>query len=614
MKKRLLSLILSAIICVGAGAPSLAAGDDMLNTLSALGIMNGDENGNLNLEENITRAQFAKMAVAASRLGESSNLAGELPYSDVSASHWASGYIASANNAGWLNGYPDGSFSPDSIVTLAEAVTVLEKLLDYKDDDFKSAWPTGQMVLANSKGLTTGIKAQQSTALTRLECAKLVYNTLNASTKSEKVYASTLGHALDAGGKIDAEALIKKVTTGPTVIGSKSWLDDIGFTPFRVYRNGTLVSISAVQVYDVMYYSEIMSTVWAIDNPASGTLEAVLPNASSPQKMVVSGSTYDIGTTSASYAVSELGQFKIGDEITLLLGNDNTVAAVQKYEKHLEQVVGVVTAVGVEKHESDGGDRYTKDYISLFSTDGTTHKFSLDSKPSAVVGDIVSVNSDDSGVTVQELSPGGVSGRVNSAGTQIGTIKINAGAEILDVSASSGRKITAERLSGINLESDDVLACVFSSSGEIVKLVLRNVTGDVHSYGMLTEKTTIPSETGFTVYYNYISGGVSMLYPSANLDLGGEVGGVRIEGSIAAPASMKELTSGAISSVADNKAVIGASKFSLTQSVQVYVTTADGFKLTKLSDLDLSSHSLTGWYDALPADGGALRLIIAEAV
>lgn len=46
-------------------------------------------------------------------------------FSDVPASHWASGYIQKAVKAGLFNGMPDGSFRPDEAVTRAQFITVL---------------------------------------------------------------------------------------------------------------------------------------------------------------------------------------------------------------------------------------------------------------------------------------------------------------------------------------------------------------------------------------------------------------------------------------------------------------------------------------------------------
>ena len=103
--------------------------------------MSGDENGNLNLTQNVTRAQFAKMAVSASVYKEAAKSSfGVSPYSDVPYSHWAAGYISAAKSAGWINGYLDGTFRPNQSVKLEEAVNIVLKLLGYSSADMRGAF------------------------------------------------------------------------------------------------------------------------------------------------------------------------------------------------------------------------------------------------------------------------------------------------------------------------------------------------------------------------------------------------------------------------------------------------------------------------------------------
>jgi hypothetical protein len=49
-------------------------------------------------------------------------------FPDVADDHWAVGSIAAAALRGWVTGYPDGSFLPDSPITRAEAVTIINRI------------------------------------------------------------------------------------------------------------------------------------------------------------------------------------------------------------------------------------------------------------------------------------------------------------------------------------------------------------------------------------------------------------------------------------------------------------------------------------------------------
>ena len=62
----LCALALSLSLCVPSAMAAQSAQGEVLPVLAAMGVMNGDEKGNLNLSANVTRAAFIKMAVAAS--------------------------------------------------------------------------------------------------------------------------------------------------------------------------------------------------------------------------------------------------------------------------------------------------------------------------------------------------------------------------------------------------------------------------------------------------------------------------------------------------------------------------------------------------------------------
>ena len=95
-----------------------------VSTLSAMGIVKGDSHGKFNPNAPITRAEFA--AIAA-RFDDKANTTA-VDFSDI-ASHWAKNEISAAANNGWINGYTDGTFRPNSKITPAEAMTLVNRVL-----------------------------------------------------------------------------------------------------------------------------------------------------------------------------------------------------------------------------------------------------------------------------------------------------------------------------------------------------------------------------------------------------------------------------------------------------------------------------------------------------
>ncbi|MDR2360135.1 MAG: S-layer homology domain-containing protein, partial [Oscillospiraceae bacterium] len=82
----------------------------------------------------ITRAELA----AVIERGANDPQSGANAFPDVSADHWAHGYIVSALAKGLINGYPDGTFRPDGAITRAEAVTLINAYIERGGIDAES--------------------------------------------------------------------------------------------------------------------------------------------------------------------------------------------------------------------------------------------------------------------------------------------------------------------------------------------------------------------------------------------------------------------------------------------------------------------------------------------
>lgn len=103
-----------------------------ISYMNQLGIIKGYPDGSFKPEASITRAEFAAMAARFADLKE-----GRKTFTDLDKDYWAYDLIQRAASAGWITGYPDGTFKPDKNITRAEVVAITNRMLDRKaDQDF----------------------------------------------------------------------------------------------------------------------------------------------------------------------------------------------------------------------------------------------------------------------------------------------------------------------------------------------------------------------------------------------------------------------------------------------------------------------------------------------
>lgn len=145
------------------------------------GIMQGDETGELNLDNTITRAEFVKMLVTAAESRELDSLAGnaKTAFRDVPVVHWAKKYIDKAAACGFVDGYGDGSFRPDNNVTHIQAVKIV--LAACGIDTSITSYPYGYLTAAIDNGLLEGININPDSPIKRGETARLIYNAYNSA-------------------------------------------------------------------------------------------------------------------------------------------------------------------------------------------------------------------------------------------------------------------------------------------------------------------------------------------------------------------------------------------------------------------------------------------------
>ena len=205
--KKLLALVLALVMSMSLVTISNAAFKDAdkidykeaVDVMNAVGVFIGDEKGNFNAKENLTREQAAKI-IAYLELGEKAAdaLVGGATFTDVASTRWSAGFVGYCAKAGVVAGY-DGKFDPAGQLTALQFGKMLLVELGY---DAKAAgmvgadWAINTSKLMAKAKLMDGIDGSVNQVLTREKAAQMCLNALEAPT----VEYTTKGSSISVNG------------------------------------------------------------------------------------------------------------------------------------------------------------------------------------------------------------------------------------------------------------------------------------------------------------------------------------------------------------------------------------------------------------------------------
>ena len=192
--KKLLALVLALVMSMSLVTISNADFKDAdkidyteaVDVMNAVGVLIGDENGNFNPKENLTRAQAAKI-ISYLLLGNKTaeGLAGSGKFTDVAKTSWAAGFVDYCAAVGVVNGMGNGKFDPNGSLTTLQFAKMLLVEIGY---DAKAAgmvgtdWAINTSKLMATTGLMNGIDGSVNQVLSREKAAQMTLNALKTPT------------------------------------------------------------------------------------------------------------------------------------------------------------------------------------------------------------------------------------------------------------------------------------------------------------------------------------------------------------------------------------------------------------------------------------------------
>lgn len=255
MKK--LTVLLAAVMAFAFSATAYAATpsdlaeqpvkvQDAFAKTMALGIINGYEDGTVGPEQNITRAEFAKIAVTAAGAKDTAEMLANnsSSFKDVKAGQWYTGWVNASESLGIFQGDGNGNFRPNDTITNQEVITVLMRLLGY-NDNLTGTWPVNYVTQANKIEILDDVAVVAAQAAKRADVVVMLDATLDSNlvTYDKDTDEFVNKQTTKAGSQTDTISLLADSFKG-------TFVDVTGYT--NLDTQGNVVSSSKVKTFSAV--------------------------------------------------------------------------------------------------------------------------------------------------------------------------------------------------------------------------------------------------------------------------------------------------------------------------------------------------------------------------
>ena len=298
------------------------------------------------LDKEITRSEFAKMIVKASKnKDKATNNIIESVCNDVHYGTPYADYIKIAIDNSYMITYLGGLFKPDEYVKYSDLSRAALQLLGYSDEDF-----VGNKVIDRNKkfenlGLNENIDKSNNDILLKKDIVNGIYNTLKENIKDSKdVYALTVfdDMVLDKDNEIDALSLVETKIKGPYAANKEKKIL-IPTDTTSIYLNGLMSNADDVESdiynygYAIYYIDDINNILYAyterndVASPMrliKGYVQNVYYSANdftTPYRVDIDLYKLLIASEEMKFAFSVSGSFNIDDYVIVLCNKMNDV-------------------------------------------------------------------------------------------------------------------------------------------------------------------------------------------------------------------------------------------------------------------------------------------------
>ena len=256
-------------------------------------------------------------------------------------------------------------------------------------------------------------------------------------------------------------------------------------TTYAIYKNGVKATSADLRKYDVATYSTVTNTIRVCDTRISGYYEACSPNAKEPSKVTVLGHEFNVLST----AMASLSEFKPGDQITLLLTEDNQVAAAVK--SGTSGASG--NAVGIVKSASAGSA--SVDLLCGIHVEGKANL--SDSTAAQLQGQLARVSSTKEGLNVSSLT-GGVGGDLDVNARKLGNKSLVDNVMIFRRDGGTLTSVSLSELTSGIIARSQISYARTNWAGDVDLIVLGSADSSTVYYGRAIVQTSTAENSSET--------------------------------------------------------------------------------------------------------------------
>lgn len=594
--KRIISVIcaVSVIFSVLTVSASAASYSDLnvnlecyypVMRLSDSKVINGYEDNTFRPWNNVTRAEFCKIVVAMmDKIKEAEAISNTSPYDDVNKVKWCVPYVNYLTTNNIIKGYADATFKPNNIITYAEAVTILCRILGYNEDSVGYSWPANYIKKAEDLKIADNMEFAANDAITRAAMAIMVDNVMFMG--------------IDNSSGVTPVRATKNYTSADTYLeGIKIDYDDL-----TVYKDNKTAAIADIKVNDVVYYNKQTNTMDVYDKKITGIYNKAIPSKAYVTSVDVGGNTYNINSkVDTSMLDASQGSFAIGERVTLLLGENDEVCFAVELTDSSSFDCGILMDSYKETSQSGANEGSSQNIVKILMGDGKTYEYKTNSSYLGYVGDLVRITYNNDFVSLVKASTVENYGEVNLQKRTIGGKTFLKDGVIFNRISDEDEALQVEVIEFEELDVDSI------AKTQVITSVSTNAFGDIafmylcdmpssYQFGLLRDYE--PTGDGTSGVYTIYSDSKSVQYPSdIKANVSGAVAFKVSNGKITDIKSLNKLASASsVGAVDGGRIMINSKIYTLSDNVEIIDLQSSSCRTISVNELANSKASSINIY------------------